>query len=108
MACANEMEDYFSRMLAALGDTNGALESIGAKRLDWHGATIAFFYPEMKRVRHDRRFMSTIANSGLVEFWAKSGQWPDFCSDKDIPYSCKEAAAEVLARTKRKSVPAPD
>jgi DNA-binding SARP family transcriptional activator/tetratricopeptide (TPR) repeat protein len=107
-ACANLMDDYLSRMLAVLGDTNGALEAISAKRMDWHGATIAFFYPEMKRVRHDRRFMSAIVDSGLVEFWATSGQWPDFCSDKDLPYSCEEAAAEVLARKTPQSVPVPD
>jgi DNA-binding SARP family transcriptional activator len=98
-ACA-DLGDYLTRMLAALGDVNGAFESMRGNRMDWNGATISFFYPEMKTVRHDVRFMSTIADSGLVAFWATSGQWPDFCSDKDLPYSCKDAAAEVLARKK--------
>ncbi len=106
-ACANLMDDYLSRMLAVLGDTNGALEAISAKRMNWHGATIAFFYPEMKRVRHDRRFMSAIADSGLVEFWSTSGQWPDFCRDKDLPYTCKEAAAQALSQKKAQTTQTP-
>jgi hypothetical protein len=81
---------------------------MSANRMDWNGATISYFYPEMKNVRHDVRFMSTIAGSGLVGYWATSGQWPDFCRDKDLPYSCKEAAAEVLARKEPPSVPVPD
>jgi DNA-binding winged helix-turn-helix (wHTH) protein len=98
-ACA-DLGDYLTRMLAALGDVNGAFEAMRGNRMDWDGATISFFYPEMKIVRHDVRFMPTIANSGLVSFWATSGQWPDFCSDKDLPYSCKDVAAETLARRK--------
>ncbi len=86
-------------MLATLSDVNGALEAMRANRMDWNGATISFFYPEMKSVRHDIRLMSTIADSGLVRYWAASGRWPDFCSDKDLPYSCKDAAGEVLKRT---------
>lgn len=100
-ACAQAPEDYMLRMLAALGDVNGAFDVMRTKRLDWNGATISFFYPEMKSVRHDVRFMSLIARSGLVEYWAASGQWPDFCSDKDLPYSCETVAAEVLKQTTR-------
>lgn len=107
-ACAEANNDYWPRMLAALGDTNGAVEALGAARMDWDGATISFFYPEMKSVRHDVRFMSTIARSGLVKFWATSGQWPDFCTDKDLRYSCKEVAAEVLARKKAQGVAVSD
>jgi len=106
-ACA-ALGDYVPRMLATLGDVNGALEAMRANRMDWNGATVAFFYPEMKSVRHDVRFMSTIAASGLVAYWATSGRWPDFCSDKDLPYSCKQAAAEVLARKTPQNVPVPD
>lgn len=103
-ACA-DFGDYVPRMLATLGDVNGAFDAMSANRMDWNGATIGFFYPEMKRVRYDRRFMSAIADAGLVEYWATSGQWPDFCSDKELPYSCKDVAAEVLAR---KEAPVPD
>jgi len=106
-ACAN-FGDFVPRMLAALGDVNGAFEAMSANRMDWNGATVSFFYPEMKSVRHDVRFMSAIADSGLVGYWATSGQWPDFCSDKDLPYSCKDAAADVLQRTKAGTVHIPD
>jgi DNA-binding SARP family transcriptional activator/tetratricopeptide (TPR) repeat protein len=99
-ACA-DLGDYLPRMLAVLGEVNGAFETMRANRMDWDGATISFFYPEMKAVRHDVRFMSTIADSGLVAFWATSGQWPDFCRDKDLPYSCKDAAAKVLEQKKK-------
>jgi len=106
-ACAKD-DDYFIRMLAALGDVDGAFEMLRTKRLDWSGVTISFFYPEMRSVRHDVRFMATIADSGLVSYWAMSGKWPDFCSDKDLPYSCKDAAAEVLARKKSQGLAVSD
>src|SRR5262249_33047982 len=43
-ACAEETSGYWPRMLALLGDTNGALEATRAERQDWDGATISFFY----------------------------------------------------------------
>lgn len=105
------LADYLPRILAALDDVDGAFEAMRANRMDWNGATISFFYPEMKSVRHDA--LPTIAASGLVGYWATSGQWPDFCSDRDLPYSCEKVAAEVLKQTTtakpqtRRSPPSP-
>ena len=88
--------DYTARMLAALGDTDGAYEVMQNKSFDWDGATVFLFYPEMKQFRRDARFMPFVAGSGLVEYWLASENWPDFCADKDQTYDCKTAAALVM------------
>lgn len=89
-------QDYAARMLAALGDTDGAYEVMKNHSFDWNGSTIFLFYPEMTQFRRDARFMPFVLGSGLVEYWTTSGQWPDFCSDKDQTYDCKEAAAWAI------------
>ncbi len=94
--CAIQMPDYSARMLAALGDTDGAYEVMRNKSFDWDGATVFLFYPEMKQFRRDARFMPFVAGSGLVEYWLASGNWPDFCADKDQTYDCKTAAALAM------------
>lgn len=52
------------------------------------------FRPEFRPMRHDRRFMAVAARLGLVQYWRRSGHWPDFCSDPDLPYDCKAEAAK--------------
>ncbi len=98
-ACASadwSSKDYKARMLAALGDTDGAYEMMQDKSFDWDGATVFLFYPEMKQFRRDARFMPFVAGSGLVEYWLASGNWPDFCADEDQTYDCKTAAALAM------------
>lgn len=90
------MEEYVARMLAALGDIDGTYEMLKGHSFDWRGSTTFLFYPEMAPFRRDPRFMPLIAKSGLLEFWTKSGHWPDFCSDETLPYDCKPAAARAL------------
>lgn len=29
--------------------------------------------------------------------WLKSGEWPDFCFEPDLPYNCKAEAAKLAA-----------
>lgn len=53
------------------------------------------FEPEMAPLRDDRRFMALANRFGLVGYWRRSGQWPDFCSQSGLPYSCSQEAAKV-------------
>ena len=54
------------------------------------------FSPELARLRGDPRFMSLAARFRLVNYWRRSGHWPDFCSEPSLGYNCaKEAAALV-------------
>jgi tetratricopeptide (TPR) repeat protein len=52
------------------------------------------FRPEFAPFRADPRFMSVAARAGLVRYWRKSGNWPDFCSGEQLKYDCKTEAAK--------------
>lgn len=55
------------------------------------------FRPGLAEVRRDRRFMAVAKRIGLLGYWRKSGEWPDFCSAPDLPYDCKKEAAKLAA-----------
>ena len=57
--------------------------------------TDVFFRPALKNFRHDRRFMEIARRAGLLDYWRKSGQWPDYCSEPGLPYDCKVEAAKL-------------
>jgi hypothetical protein len=46
-------------------------------------------------MRRDPRFMPLMAKVGLVDFWRKTGKWPDFCEAADRPYDCRAVAAKL-------------
>ncbi len=50
------------------------------------------FFPPLRLVRADARFMPLAARLGLVDYWLDTGHWPDFCTTEQLPYDCKEAA----------------
>jgi tetratricopeptide (TPR) repeat protein len=80
--------------LAQSGDVDGAF-GIANAAVDrratlyvtvlFDGATLA--------MRRDPRFMALAARLGLVDYWRRSGVWPDFCAEPGLPYDCKAAAA---------------
>jgi DNA-binding winged helix-turn-helix (wHTH) protein/tetratricopeptide (TPR) repeat protein len=61
------------------------------------GDSYVFFRPWFAEIRRDRRFISFAAQLGLVDYWQKSGNWPDFCSEPDLPYDCEKEAAKLAA-----------
>jgi Flp pilus assembly protein TadD len=54
-----------------------------------------FFRPMMREFREDSRFMAVATRAGLVDYWRKTDRWPDFCSEPDLPYDCREEAAKA-------------
>ena len=56
------------------------------------------FRPPFREIRRDKRFIALAARFGLVEYWQKTGVWPDFCREPDLPYDCKEEAAKFSGR----------
>lgn len=54
-----------------------------------------YFRPEFLQVRRDPRFLLVAKRAGLLDYWLKSGRWPDFCSAPDQPYDCKAEAAKL-------------
>jgi tetratricopeptide (TPR) repeat protein len=57
--------------------------------------TYALFRPWVAPARRDPRFIQLAKRVGLVDYWRKSGEWPDFCSEPDLPYDCKAEAAKL-------------
>lgn len=55
------------------------------------------FRPGLAEVRRDPRFMAAAKRIGLLTYWRKSGEWPDFCSEPTLPYDCKAEAAKLGA-----------
>ena len=56
------------------------------------------FRPALHNFRRDPRFMRVAQHLGLLEYWQKSGYWPDLCMEPDLPYNCKAEAAKLTAR----------
>jgi tetratricopeptide (TPR) repeat protein len=57
----------------------------------------ALFRPPLADLRADPRFIQIADRFGLLSYWQKSGKWPDFCSEPDLPYDCKKEAAKLRA-----------
>lgn len=55
--------------------------------------TDVLFRPAFRNLHRDTRFMAVAAHLGLLNYWRKSGRWPDFCFEPDLPYDCKKEAA---------------
>lgn len=62
---------------------------------DLKGATYILFRPWTAKVRRDPRFMRLAKRLGLLDYWEKTGNWPDFCSEPDMPYNCKTEATKL-------------
>ena len=56
------------------------------------------FRPPFGDFRKDVRFITLAARFGLVEYWQKTGAWPDYCREPDLPYDCKVEAEKVRPR----------
>jgi hypothetical protein len=92
--CRANSPNWRVRMLAREGDVDGAFAELKAPM---PGGTLLLFYPEMKAVRRDPRFWPFAKSVGLADYWLKTGHWPDFCAEPDLPYDCKAEAAKLSA-----------
>jgi TolB-like protein len=55
------------------------------------------FNPLTAPMRRDPQFISLAARLKLVDYWRSSDQWPDFCTDPDLPYNCRTEANKLKA-----------
>ena len=53
-----------------------------------------WFRAATRGIRRDPRFIQAMAQVGLLRYWKRSGKWPDFCFDPELPYDCKVEAAK--------------
>jgi TolB-like protein len=93
-SCRTTQPDWRMRMLAREGDIDGAYRELAQAR---RGSEflIALYYPEMRAFRADPRFMPLAARFGLVDYWTRTGHWPDFCTEPDRPYDCSAVARDL-------------
>lgn len=86
-----------TQLLAQFGREDEAYELImGWNRPDQAGAMSGMlFRPTTKKFRSNPRFIRIADHLGLLAHWQKSGKWPDFCSEPDLPYDCKAEAAKL-------------
>jgi tetratricopeptide (TPR) repeat protein len=86
--------------LQGLGEANRPNEfyelmnEMGGDRVVEHDTSM-LFRPWMASVRRDPRFMALAKRMGLVDYWVKSGHWPDFCADADLEYDCRTEASKL-------------
>jgi TolB-like protein len=83
------------RRLTPLGATDAAFAAAGYATPSNPLDTEMLFRPSADGMRRDPRFMPLAAKLGLVDFWRRSGVWPDFCEAPDRPYDCRAEAAKV-------------
>lgn len=55
------------------------------------------FRPTLRNLRQNSRFLRVAQHFGLLDYWRRSGKWPDFCFEPELPYDCKKEAAKLLA-----------
>jgi tetratricopeptide (TPR) repeat protein len=84
----------------ALGEFHKEEELYGIVLRHMSGRDVAvlsdiWFRPTLRTFRQDPRFMIIATRAGLVGYWRKSGKWPDFCSEPDLPYDCHAEAAKL-------------
>jgi TIR domain len=67
------------------------------KPIDLALASEVFFRPELHEFRKEPRFLLVIKRAKLLDYWRRSGHWPDFCFDADMTYDCKKEAAKIAS-----------
>jgi TolB-like protein len=83
-------------MLAILGDSDAAFtESAAYLKRGSYADSGFLFWPNLTGLRRDPRFMPLADEVGLVDYWQKSGKWPDFCGDTGLPYDCRKQADKL-------------
>jgi DNA-binding winged helix-turn-helix (wHTH) protein/tetratricopeptide (TPR) repeat protein len=86
------------QLMAREGDLDGAYaEASTAFAGPSSGDVGVLFFPTLKAFRADPRFMPLTKRLGLLDYWSRSGKWPDFCSEPDLPYDCRQSAGRLAA-----------
>jgi hypothetical protein len=89
--------DWRIRMLARQGDLDGAWALLDRPMPNSRSVYYFLYYPELRALRADPRFMPFTKRVGLLDHWSRTGKWPDFCADPDLPYDCRAEARRLGA-----------
>ena len=94
--------DELSELILTLGEFDRTNDLIGVLLATRDERQYPYFVEQLFRppladLRADPRFMQVAAHLGLLDYWRRSGDWPDFCADPKLTYDCKKEAAKLAA-----------
>lgn len=97
LASSGSNPEHAIEALDLLGFTDDAFSVAAQMRVDvsLEDSPGFLFDPETAPLRHDPRFMAVAARFGLVDYWQRTGRWPDFCTEPGLPYDCRQEAAKL-------------
>ncbi|MEO0815922.1 MAG: winged helix-turn-helix domain-containing protein [Pseudomonadota bacterium] len=99
-ACRGVAYHWPMRMYVALGEIDRAWALIeGGADATVYDETIIHFYPDMAPFRQDHRFWIMMDRYGLVDYWAETDRWPDFCTMEALPVDCRTMARRAISET---------
>lgn len=82
---------FLAASAARMGDRARAFDWLDRAQINGSLRPLApLFWPDAAELRRDPRFIAKMAKVGLVEKWRARGRWPDFCSDRKLPYDCRD------------------
>jgi TolB-like protein/DNA-binding winged helix-turn-helix (wHTH) protein len=101
---------YVAQLLAVSGFRDAALDLV-AQRIDEGDWLVRdsgiLLRPAFSKARHDPGIMQWLDRTGHVDYWLGTGNWPDYCSDPNLPYDCEEAASRFKQATTAQTSAAP-
>lgn len=90
----NWFADYFDT-LAQFGRKEELIKALYEYDPGVNVGPASVFRSKFAFIRNDVRFMAIMNRWGQLDYWRKSGEWPDFCFDPQLPYDCKVEAAKL-------------
>jgi DNA-binding winged helix-turn-helix (wHTH) protein/tetratricopeptide (TPR) repeat protein/TolB-like protein len=87
------------RYLARQGDLDGAFAALESSPPEERGSIRVLFDRTLPALRRDPRFVPLVRKIGLVDYWSRSGNWPDFCREPGLPFDCRSLAGPAQRRT---------
>jgi tetratricopeptide (TPR) repeat protein len=79
-----------------LGNRTAALEWLARAPLtDAKNQWSQLFWPDVAGLRTEPAFFRKMADLGLLRWWVQRRQWPDFCTERGLKYSCTTEAAKL-------------
>ncbi|MEM9738911.1 MAG: winged helix-turn-helix domain-containing protein [Pseudomonadota bacterium] len=99
-ACLGVAYHWPMRMYVALGEIDRAwvlIEQSADSTV--YDETIIHFYPDMAPFRQDPRFWIMMDRYGLLDYWAETDRWPDFCRTERLPIDCQTMATRAITET---------
>jgi TolB-like protein/DNA-binding winged helix-turn-helix (wHTH) protein/tetratricopeptide (TPR) repeat protein len=88
---------YVAQLMAVSGFQDAALGLV--ERRIAAGDTLVresgiLLRPAFRKVRKDPAVMRLFEETGQLNYWIQTGNWPDYCDDPELPYDCGAAAQE--------------